>query len=119
MALTSAKKRPMPRVIGRPRMVNSRTSGSVTRGILGRYFACSSVLAVLCLSATTLARAEASFSTVYQAVRPSVVYVVAALPNGAASGSGFIYKSDASTTQVVTANHVIEGATAIDVILDS
>lgn len=60
-----------------------------------------------------------SFAKVYQNVKPSVVYIVAALPNGAASGSGFIYSSTGSASTIITANHVVEGASRIDVILDS
>lgn len=52
-------------------------------------------------------------------VRPAVVYVVVATDSGAQSGSGFVLKSDANTSTIVTANHVIEGETQVDVIFDS
>jgi S1-C subfamily serine protease len=63
--------------------------------------------------------ADLPFSSVYEADRPSVVYIVSALPAGAASGSGFIYSSTGSTSTIITANHVVEGASRVDVILDS
>lgn len=63
--------------------------------------------------------AAADFQEIYSRAKPSVVYVVSALPDGAASGSGFIIASDKSKSQIITANHVIEGASAVDVILDS
>jgi S1-C subfamily serine protease len=61
----------------------------------------------------------APFVDVYKMVKPAVVLIVSAFPDGAAYGSGFVLKSDATTTTIVTANHVVEGATNIDVILDS
>ena len=93
-----------------------------------RFFACFRPLsagafaaAILAgVGAATVARADdVSFAKVYQTVKSSVVYIVSALPNSAASGSGFIYASTGSTSTVITANHVVEGATRVDVILDS
>jgi S1-C subfamily serine protease len=66
-----------------------------------------------------LSATETSFSAVYQNDRPSVVYIVAALATGAASGTGFIYSSTGSSSTIITANHVVEGASRVDVILDS
>jgi S1-C subfamily serine protease len=57
-------------------------------------------------------------SDLFQREKSSVVFIYVTLPSGAASGSGFVLKSDASTTEIVTANHVIEDAQSIDVILD-
>jgi len=77
-------------------------------------------MATLALFAISTESAGAeSFATIYESERSSVVYIVAALPNGAASGSGFIYSSTGSTSTVVTANHVVEGASRVDVVLDS
>jgi S1-C subfamily serine protease len=76
-------------------------------------------IAIMLGAATTARADEVSFAKLYQTVKPSVVYVVSALPNSAASGSGFIYASTGSTSTVITANHVVEGATRVDVILDS
>lgn len=69
---------------------------------------------------TLAARADdGAFAKIYQAAKPSVVYIVSAVGSGAATGSGFIYSSTGSTSTIITANHVIEGASRIDVILDS
>lgn len=62
---------------------------------------------------------SASFSDVYRRVKPSVVYIVVATADGAQSGSGFIYDSNASRSIIVTADHVVAGGQRIDVILDS
>ena len=81
------------------------------------YF--STALVTLCMLSMQRASSERSFEEVYKSVKPSVVYVVAALPDGAASGSGFVYDSGPSSSLIVTANHVVEGAQQVDVILDS
>jgi S1-C subfamily serine protease len=61
----------------------------------------------------------ADFADIYKEVKPSVVYVLIATATGAASGSGFIYDSDATHSIVVTAYHVVADAQRIDVVLDS
>lgn len=59
------------------------------------------------------------FASVYQTVKPSVVYIVVATSAGAQSGSGFVYDSDSAHSIIVTADHVIAGGQKIDVIFDS
>jgi S1-C subfamily serine protease len=61
----------------------------------------------------------ADFSDLYASLKGSVVYIVSALPNGAASGTGFVYEATPTKAIIATANHVVEGAQAIDVIFDS
>jgi S1-C subfamily serine protease len=80
--------------------------------ILGASFLLISRVAVAQAPAHDLAKLVAS-------VRPAVVYVVVATDSGAQSGSGFVLRSDANTSTIVTANHVIEGETQVDVIFDS
>jgi S1-C subfamily serine protease len=70
--------------------------------------------------ATRSEAADASdFATLYRVIKPSVVLIVAATDSGGQSGSGFVYKSGPDSSIIVTANHVIEGASKIDVIFDS
>jgi S1-C subfamily serine protease len=71
---------------------------------------------ILLISAT--ARASA-LSDLFERSKSAVVFIYVALPDGAASGSGFVFRSDDQTSTIVTANHVVEGAQSIDVILDS
>jgi S1-C subfamily serine protease len=68
---------------------------------------------------TPVSAQDTGFARVYQTDKSSVVYIVSALSSGAASGSGFIYSSTGSSSTIITANHVIEGASRVDVILDS
>lgn len=60
-----------------------------------------------------------NFVEIFSKAKPAVVLVVSAEDTGAASGSGFVLSSTAQTSTVITANHVIEGASRVDVILDS
>lgn len=62
---------------------------------------------------------ERSLSQVVAASKSAVVFIVVATNNGAQSGSGFVVKSTATTTTIITANHVVEGGTQVDVIFDS
>jgi S1-C subfamily serine protease len=83
-----------------------------------RVFPALLILLALMSSDSQRVSADDTFAALYKRERASVVYVVSALPDGAASGSGFVYYSDSKQTEVITANHVIEGASRIDVILD-
>jgi S1-C subfamily serine protease len=62
---------------------------------------------------------QRSLAQIVAAAKPAVVYIVVETPDGAQSGTGFVLKSDAQTSTVVTANHVIEGGSTVDVIFDS
>ncbi len=77
-----------------------------------------SSLTVPALSAPPAA-VTSDLGSVYQKVKPSVVYVVVATASGAQSGSGFVYDSDAGHTVIATADHVVAGGQRIDVIFDS
>ena len=80
------------------------------------------ILGAAFLLITRVAVAQApphDLAKVVASVRPAVVYVVVATDSGAQSGSGFVLKSDANTSEIVTANHVIEGETQVDVIFDN
>jgi S1-C subfamily serine protease len=81
---------------------------------LGLSVAFSLVMGIFCTS-----QAEADLQSAYARIKPSVVYIVCAVPDGAASGSGFIIESDRTKSVIVTANHVVEGASSIDVIVNS
>lgn len=63
--------------------------------------------------------AKADLQDTYAKVKPSVVYIVCSVPDGVVSGSGFVLETDKSKSEIVTANHVVEGASTIDVILNS
>jgi putative serine protease PepD len=52
-------------------------------------------------------------------VSPSVVTVNVTTSDGSATGSGSIFKSDGSNSWIVTNNHVVDGATDIQVELDN
>lgn len=56
---------------------------------------------------------------VVKKAKPATVFVVAATDSGAQSGSGFAVQSNANSTTIITANHVVEGAVQVDVIFDS
>jgi S1-C subfamily serine protease len=84
-----------------------------------RTFILGLVTAILCANASIARADNETFAKLYREVKPSVVYVVAAMRDGAQSGTGFIYSSNSRVSRVVTANHVVEGATQVDVILDS
>jgi len=74
--------------------------------------------AVIALGTTATAHAL----TVEQAVKkakPATVLIVVATNSGAQSGTGFALESNADSTTVITANHVVEGETQVDVIFDS
>lgn len=60
-----------------------------------------------------------ALSDLFERSKSAVVFIYVALPNGAASGSGFVLRSDDKSTTIVTANHVVEDAQSIDVVLDS
>jgi hypothetical protein len=77
-------------------------------------------LLFLTLGAASPPAAPADFPDVYRLVKPSVVFVLSWQAGGAlASGSGFIYDSDATQSIIVTAAHVIANEQHVDVILDS
>ncbi len=66
-------------------------------------------------AAPSTTAAEPTPAEIYEAILPSLVVVRAmrpGLPNGVASGSGVIVNEDGD---VLTANHVVRGATAIEV----
>lgn len=77
------------------------------------FWACVSLTTLLCIDVGK----AAGLDRVYARVKPGVVYVVCAVPDGAVSGSGFVLSSDHSTSEIVTANHVVEGASSIDIIV--
>jgi S1-C subfamily serine protease len=62
---------------------------------------------------------EGGLAQLVRSTRPAVVFVVVAMASGAQSGTGFVSSSDASTSTIITANHVIEGETHVDIIFDS
>jgi S1-C subfamily serine protease len=74
---------------------------------------------MIVLSRWSSAHGADNFAALYQRIKPSVVYVVVATSTGAQSGSGFVYQSDTDSSLIITANHVVEGAQRIDVILNS
>ncbi len=61
----------------------------------------------------------ADLSSIVAAAKPAVVFIVALGPSGTQSGSGFAVASTATDTTIVTANHVVEGESQVDVIFDS
>lgn len=67
----------------------------------------------------TSSASASQLSDLYERAKSAVVFIYVALPNGAASGSGFVLRSDDKSTTIVTANHVVEDAQGIDVVLDS
>ena len=78
------------------------------------------VLGLALLGAGTPApSAPSDLSSIVATAKPAVVFIVALGPSGTQSGSGFVIASSASETTVVTANHVVEGETQVDVIFDS
>lgn len=69
--------------------------------------------------ATPAPGAPTDLSTIVAAAKPAVVFIVALGPSGTQSGSGFAVASTATDTTIVTANHVVEGESQIDVVFDS
>lgn len=70
-------------------------------------------------STPSIAQPATGLAQVFEFAKPAVVYVVVATSGGAQSGSGFVMSSDATSSTIITANHVVEGGTEIDVIFDS
>jgi len=73
---------------------------------------------IIALAAAGTARAL-TVEQVVKKAKPATVFIVVATNSGAQSGTGFAVQSDSDSTTVVTANHVIEGETQVDVIFDS
>ncbi len=69
--------------------------------------------------ATPPPTAPVDLSNIVAAAKPAVVFIVALGPSGTQSGSGFAVASTATDTTIVTANHVVEGESQVDVIFDS
>ena len=67
----------------------------------------------------TVPPVPADLSSIVAAAKPAVVFIVALGPSGTQSGSGFAVASTATDTTIVTANHVVEGESQVDVIFDS
>lgn len=57
---------------------------------------------------------ESTLIDLYAQANPSVVYILVSTAGGGGSGSGFVY--DANNGYIVTNNHVIENARAIEVV---
>jgi S1-C subfamily serine protease len=74
---------------------------------------------LLLILASPLQAAQASLAEIVAKDKPAVVFIVVATGAGAQSGTGFVIHSDSHSSTIVTANHVIEGGTQIDVIFDS
>jgi S1-C subfamily serine protease len=68
---------------------------------------------------TSRGLAQQSIPQIVSYVKPAVVFIVSATNSGAKSGTGFVLSSDAASSVIVTANHVVEGATEVDVLFDS
>jgi len=81
------------------------------------------IAGVVALLLTTVGAAPPApplgFPELYKSIKPSVVYILTTLPSGRASGSGFVYDSDASETIIATAAHVVANAVRVEVVLDS
>ncbi len=69
--------------------------------------------------ATPPSAAPVDLSNIVAAAKPAVVFIVALGPSGTQSGSGFAVATTATDTTIVTANHVVEGASQVDVVFDS
>ncbi len=79
-----------------------------------------SVLGLQVLSQPALGSApEGGLRELVASVKPAVVFIVVVTDSGVQSGTGFVYSSSANESRIITANHVIEGATRVDVIFDS
>lgn len=74
-------------------------------------------LLVRLTSSTSFAQQNAA--QVVSASKPAVVYIVCSTNSGAQSGSGFVLVSTATSSLIITANHVVEGVNEVDVIFDS
>lgn len=61
----------------------------------------------------TIDNIEGTLETIYIKTNPSVVYIEVSFPEGGGSGSGFIWDTDGN---IVTNNHVVEGAESITVV---
>ncbi len=73
---------------------------------------------LLALAATSTAKAL-TVEQVVKKAKAATVLIVVATNDGAQSGTGFAVQSSADSTTVVTANHVIEGETQVNIIFDS
>jgi S1-C subfamily serine protease len=66
---------------------------------------------------------SADFASKYRAIKPSVVYVFSRWRSQAASGTGFVLRSDERHSEIITANHVISEpagpATSVTIYFDS
>src|SRR5262245_49410524 len=63
-------------------------------------------------AATTTTAAEPTPAEIYQAILPSLVFVRATRAGGVVSGSGVVVNAQGA---ILTAHHVVAGATTIDV----
>lgn len=81
--------------------VDKRTQGIFLAGSKG----CSSSRTPLTLGAPTI-----DVKSIASLVSPSVVSIKVVAATGSGSGSGWVYKSDKTTSLIVTNNHVIEAA---------
>lgn len=79
----------------------------------------SAVIVAVLIAFTTIGTAKAlTVEQVVKKAKSATVFIVVATNNGAQSGSGFAVQSNADSTTIVTANHVVEGGTQVDVIFD-
>jgi S1-C subfamily serine protease len=89
---------------------------------MGRW-SCVSMIPVavtlLCTMQSLGGAAQPSLATIIARAKPAVVFIVASTNSGAQSGTGFVVRSTDSSSQIITANHVIEGTNEVDVIFDS
>lgn len=76
-------------------------------------------LVIFVLLVTTGTARALSVEQVVKKAKPATVYIVVATNTGAQSGTGFAVQSNAASTTIITANHVVEGGTQVDVIFDS
>ncbi len=84
-----------------------------------RYLLSLLFIVTLLGAATAAPGAQTGLSSVVAAAKPAVVFIVALGPSGTQSGSGFAVATSASDTTIVTANHVVEGESQVDVVFDS
>lgn len=83
----------------------------------------SKLFAILLVVATVrpICAAASDTSQVFRDAQASVVLVLSSTSNGDifGTGSGFVFKSDDRSTEIITANHVVDAAKRIEVVLDS